>query len=111
MRGIEDFNFPRFFESAKFLRGKGWIVFNPAERDVAAYGADALKTATGSEEEVSRNLGMQGLTLARQCFAVDTNWICHHADAIALLPGWEKSKGAMAEYHLAVALGLEVIYL
>jgi hypothetical protein len=32
-------------------------------------------------------------------------------DAIALLPGYEESKGARLELHVAAALGMEVIYL
>ena len=39
-------------------------------------------------------------------FALDTAWICLHADAIALLPNWPKSKGAVAEKALADAIGI-----
>jgi hypothetical protein len=37
-------------------------------------------------------------------------WICKEADAVYLLKGWEKSKGALAEKATAEALGLEVMY-
>jgi hypothetical protein len=30
-------------------------------------------------------------------------------DAIQLLPGWENSRGATLEHHIAVALGLQII--
>ena len=31
-------------------------------------------------------------------------------DAMLMLPGWEESRGAVREYHRAVARGIEVIY-
>lgn len=111
MRGVKDFNFPAFFRYAKGLRSEGHTVFNPAERDVEKFGAKRLKTKTGSEEEVSKKLGFDGLQLARNCFLADTAYICKKADAVAMMPGWKKSKGAVAERALARAIGLKVIYL
>lgn len=109
MRGIKDFNFPAFFETAAFLRNQGHEVFNPAERDINEFGEGALKSETGSEEEVNSKLGKSGLWLARNCFLEDTRIICTWADAIYLLPGWEKSKGAKAERALCEAIGLEIL--
>lgn len=111
MRGYKDFNFPAFFAAAEVLRAQGHEVFNPAERDTSEWGPLRLKSETGSEEEVSRNLGMEGLSLARHCFLEDTQWICTKAEAIYVLPGWEKSKGAIAERALGVAIGLPVVEL
>lgn len=106
MRGIPQFNFPRFFEEAKKLRFAGHVVFNPAEHDMAEYGPEILQSDKGDLADIKST----GFSL-RNSLALDTNWICRHADAIALLPGWEKSKGATAEKALADALGLEIIYL
>jgi hypothetical protein len=112
MRGHKDFNFPAFFAAAEKLRAEGHIVFNPAERDLSEWGAERLKSETGSEQEVANKLGFkQGLDLARNCFLADTHWICTESEAIALLPGWRESKGAFAEYALHVAIGLLVIEL
>lgn len=112
MRGYKDFNFPAFFRYAKELREAGHEVFNPAERDVKKFGARKLKTKTGSEVEVGRRLGYTDpLALARSCFLTDTTYICKYADAVALMPGWKKSKGAVAERALGRAIGLKVIYL
>ena len=110
MRGYKDFNFPAFFAAAEALREEGHTVFNPAERDVKEWGAEVLKTETGNEEEISQRLGFTDrLALARNCFAADTEWICNKADAVYALPGWEKSKGAIAEIALAEAIGLIVM--
>lgn len=109
MRGYPDFNFPQFFATTDRLRSEGHEVFNPAERDTNEHGAEKLKSPTGSETEVAERLGYTRLQLARECFLADTHFICSQADAIYLLPGWEKSKGAIAERALGIAIGLEII--
>jgi len=109
MSGIPEFNFPAFNAAAARLREAGHTVFNPAERDIERHGGvDISKgNATGSQEHAAKEHGFS----LREALADDTAWICKEATAIAMLPGWENSKGARAEWHLALALGHEVIYL
>jgi Domain of unknown function (DUF4406) len=108
MRGIPEFNFPAFHEAAAYLRARGHVVFNPAERDIEHHGTDISKdNATGDE---ALAVAQHGFNL-REALKDDLTYICLEADAIALLPGWEKSRGANAEVATAVALGLQVIHL
>ncbi|QPC43477.1 DUF4406 domain-containing protein [Kaustia mangrovi] len=103
MRGIPEFNFPAFHAAAARLRAEGHNVFNPAERDIERHGGiDVSKgNAEGCEETAAKEHGFS----LRQALADDTRYICLEADAIALLPGWETSRGARAEKALADALG------
>jgi len=96
MSGKEDFNFPAFFEAAKKLRKRGHKVFNPAEEDLKEW---------KDLETIKKKANY------RTCLKKDLSWICDRADAIALLPGWKKSKGVKVEKALADALGLKVIKL
>lgn len=108
MRGIPEFNFPAFFAAAAELRIAGHDVFNPAERDNEHHGTDISKgNANGDEEKAAKEHGFN----LREALGADLAFICKHADAIAMLPGWERSKGATAERATALALGLEVIQL
>ena len=106
MRGYPKFNFPAFFEAAAKLRADNHSVFNPAEKDLDTYGPGVFDSDQGKVEDIN----VKGFSL-RKALAVDVQWICLSAEAIALLPGWEKSKGATAEKALAEALSLYVIYL
>lgn len=106
MQGIPDFNFPAFHAAAAKLRSDGHYVFSPAENDEDRHGTDIGKSKTGDIKEANE----KGFSL-RQALYEDTRFICQEAEAIALLPGWEYSKGAAAEWHLARALGLQFIYL
>lgn len=106
MRGYPNFNFPAFDRAAAVLRAEGHTVFSPAERDREAYGAEIENNPTGDESKVAN----PACTI-NDCMAADCEWICRNADAVALLPGWEKSSGANAELTLAKALGLSYIVL
>lgn len=108
MRGMPEFNFPAFHRAAAGLRALGHEVFNPAEKDIETYGTDISKgNVTGSEAVASSQHGFS----LREALGADLAWICAEADAVALLPGWQNSKGATAELATAIALGLDVVYL
>lgn len=104
MRGYPFFNFPEFDRGAAALRKAGHEVFSPAERDRSAHGDIASDNAKGDEAEATEKHGFS----LREALAADMKFICEEADAIALLPGWENSKGALAERATANALGLKV---
>lgn len=104
MRGIPEFNFPRFYQATGDLRLQGHCVFNPAEQDTAMFGDISAGNDTGSVEQAIRDHGFK----LRLALANDCDWICNYADAVCLLPGWANSNGAKAERCLAVALGLKV---
>lgn len=85
MRGYPNGNKAVFEMAAAMLRYQGHYVFNPAEN----------KTPTGA-----------GDMKLRMAMATDVSWICLVAEAVALLPGWRESLGALAEYHLAKSIGI-----
>ena len=81
MTGIEDLNFPAFHAAAASLRAAGVEVVNPAE-------INADQTA-----------GWQ------YCLRCDIAQLVF-CDAVVMLPGWESSKGATLENHVAMTLGM-----
>lgn len=107
MRGLPRFNFPAFDFAALALRSEGHEVFSPAERDRTVHGDQLEQNPTGCEKMATTVVGFS----LREALGADVAWISAHADAIALLPGWEKSSGANAEFALAQALGLTTIIL
>lgn len=108
MRGLPNFNFLAFHKAAAVLRMRGHHVFSPAERDELIHGPElSTNNLTGCEQMAAAQHGFS----LREALGADMAWICAEAEAIALLPKWELSKGARAEYALADALGLDVIYL
>jgi Domain of unknown function (DUF4406) len=108
MRNKPEFNFPAFHAAAKRLRDAGHEVFSPAEADIEHHGADISKgNIDGDEHEAAR---LHGFNL-REALKRDLTWICREAEGIALLPGWEWSKGARAERAAAEALGLDIVEL
>jgi hypothetical protein len=84
MSGIEDFNRPAFHREAARLRSIGHRVDNPAEN----------VGAPGAEWSDYMRIGI------RQLIKCDT---------IALLPGWETSRGAQIEHRLALDLGIRAV--
>ena len=104
MRGLKDFNIPAFDSATKKLRAEGHTVFNPVEQDCAR---DGLEHDASLEDKVAAATR----TNIREALGDDLRWICQEADCVALLPGWENSKGARAERATALALDLLVFEL
>jgi nucleoside 2-deoxyribosyltransferase len=99
MMGLPGLNFEAFDTAAYTLRRKGYEVFNPAENDRIRHNINPDKTTTEQTYPI------------RELLFEDLEYICKHADAIALLPGWHLSRGVAAELATATRLGLKVICL
>ena len=95
MRGHPYLNYPAFHAAEDLLTPR-YVVFSPARADMDR-GFDAAAFPTG-HEDLPVNV--------RELLELDTRWICRHADGLALLDGWGRSKGARAEVALAEALGI-----
>jgi hypothetical protein len=86
MTGLPDLNFPAFARAARRLRAAGHTVVSPAE--------------------VNPDHSMPW----EQCMRRDIPELCT-CEAIALLPGWEDSRGARLEAQIAGALRMRVLRL
>lgn len=82
MTGLPDFNYPAFHAAAAAIAAQGDEALNPAEN----FGGDQSRPYA---DYIRRDLQM----------LLD-------ADAVYFLPGWERSRGARMEWHVAEALGL-----
>lgn len=85
MSGLTDDNYPAFHAAASVMRALGYTVENPAENEKPCLDpqwSDWMRVA---------------LTQMLRC------------DSIVLLPGWDKSRGATLEKHVAEALGMKVL--
>jgi len=84
MTGLPELNFPAFHAAAARLREAGWEAVNPAEN-------------FGGRTDMPRETYLRAdIILLAQC------------GAIAMLPGWQESRGAKLEYLLARELGMPI---
>lgn len=87
MSGLPEFNYPAFRQAQADLEAKGYTVLNPV---------DAEKDNTTGEHQTWQWYMRKALVMVAQ------------ADGIALLPGWENSRGASLEHHVATSLELDI---
>lgn len=88
MTGLPEHNFPAFHAAAAVLRERGHQVVSPAEVNAADVGKWAW-------EQFMR----VDLALLVKC------------ERIAMLPGWQQSKGAKLEHHVATEIGMPVDFI
>ena len=84
MSGRPEFNYPSFFRAADALAAVGHEPINPARTE----GREGCKTWLDYMRAALRDIA--------------------DADAVALLPGWDESRGATVERNLATSLDLPV---
>lgn len=84
MTGLPELNFPAFHAEADRLTALGYEVINPATINTDPNAAWA------------------------KCMRDDIAQLVTHCRGIVLLPGWEKSKGASLEFHVAERLEMDV---
>lgn len=107
MRGIAFFNYPMFDRVAEILRKAGNEVISPADEDRKHDGFDPFTSPQYANPDACvfpKEMDF-GKTVRRCLEAV------LRCDEIVLLPGWEKSNGAVAELTLAMWLGKRVRHL
>lgn len=98
MRGLQNYNFPMFYQTAAMLEMMGYSVFNPAKLDIEDGRAEWNWNTNGVIIDNSFTI--------EKALARDFKVILD-SDAIILLPGWKKSKGAQKELEFALAIGLK----
>jgi hypothetical protein len=86
MSGLPDWNYPAFHKAAAELRAAGHTVINPAE--------------------VNPDTTQPWESCLRACLAEVVK-----CDTIALLPGWEHSRGAKLEAYVAEQLKMPRMFL
>lgn len=102
MRGKPYYNFPAFDEAAKRFESEGHEVWNPAQLD-RDNGFDAMILP----DNYNWNEIPEGFDF-RACVRRDIDAILE-CDAVYLLNGWSKSKGAIAEWAIARWLDLDIL--
>ncbi|WP_329602547.1 DUF4406 domain-containing protein [Pseudomonas putida] len=84
MTGLPEFNFPAFHAMAATMRAEGWHVENPAEHGHV----DGAEWADYLRFDIAR---------------------LSTCEAMMLLPGWSRSRGARLEVHIAKEIGMRML--
>lgn len=107
MRGYAQTNFPMFDEVSRYVRscdtnGVPWVALSPADNDRRVWPDIEQQPGFQTGEHVDE-YAPPGFTFP-ELFVWDVEAI-GQADGIVLLPGWERSTGALLEKHTAEAFG------
>lgn len=98
MTGYENFNATAFQEAAARLRAQGHDVITPHELNAAL-----VLRETGRPFDPTLDAYKYGDAILDRMYAEDMREVCL-CDAVALLPGFEASRGSGGELHVAKIL-------
>lgn len=102
MTGRPQFNVPTFLSAGEKLKEMGYGAQLPADLDQSEVVARLLSSETGLDD-------VSGYTWG-ECLAMDVKLIADVVDGIAVLPGWNKSKGARLETFVAFLCKKPVVH-
>lgn len=117
MRGIENYNFEMFDACRDWVHKSAWFapgefpaklnVISPADEDRRRGIVIETGTPEGGDYHVEWKGAADEEAAFEECMRHDLP-IVARADRIYLLPGWQASRGALAEVDVALACGVEV---
>jgi hypothetical protein len=97
MSGLKNWNFPAFFQAERLIKSLGHEVINPAHNN-----GETLELALKDAGPVDRPNHSWEHYIRRDVPMVMS------CDAVCVLPGWQESKGAQLEVHIANELSMPV---
>lgn len=103
MTGITAYNAPAFYAAAALLASQGAVAVTPFEANSRVW-----QRHFGRAFDPVNDKCDYGDPILKEMIAEDLAELCA-SDAIALLPGWEKSKGSRVELLCALNLRLTVL--
>jgi hypothetical protein len=106
MTGYEFFNFPAFDEARDRGIDLGLNIISPADLDREEDGIDPINNWEEAERVAKET---PAASFAARDLMVLLSLNPDRGDFIAMLPGWEKSTGAAAEFMVARWLGLKIV--
>ena len=101
MRGYEDYNFPAFDAAVERARARDWAPISPADLD-REVGFDPAKEGDFTEGDL--------IACIRRDIEAIITLDPAYGDCLAVLDGWERSTGAVAEVMVARWRGLPVVW-
>jgi hypothetical protein len=105
MSGLPQFNVPAFLEAQKMFEDRGFPVQLPADLDDPKIVKQLLQSEDGAHNPDQTG----GLTWG-DCLALDVKLISDKCHGVAVLPGWNRSRGARLETFVAALNDKPIVY-
>lgn len=102
MSGVAQFGVPAFMAASDDLRARGYKVILPADLANPKLRKKLLASPNGDDNATGRSWG--------DWLSLDVSLVADDVDAVVVLPGWRKSRGARLETFTAFLCDKPVLY-